>query len=156
AATVQNLVLKSRAVAELAIADEDIAQLPSLRGQADPAATVLKGLAVRAESADPAVLHVSYRGRQSDDCPAILNAVLEAYRHMITSLRAGSAEESWQRITRAKNDILTELRQREAERQVFRDQATWGAQAKPVFQVEQQRLADLQMRADGLAKHTVR
>jgi hypothetical protein len=101
------ILLRSPLLIEQAVAAHKLAALKSLTGR-DAVGAIIQGLSVRRDAEAP-VLVLTFKGADTKDATAILNALIASFREFLeTTYRTGN-EEILQLISRARDGLLREL-----------------------------------------------
>ncbi len=141
-------LLRSPLVVDKAVARLDARGLPSLRGSRDPTAIILAGL-----QAEPAgtrfektedVLQLHYSGSKPEDCPVILNAVIEAYQEFIGQTYQDFSEQTVELIVKAKDVLHRQLREKELEYQKFRENSPLLLTGDEAANLHEERLVEIE------------
>ncbi len=118
-------LLRSRMLIDRAVAKLDLNALPSLRDSRDPTAVIAGGLHVAPAGERYAwtddILVLSYSGSHREDCPVILNAIIEAYQEFIGQTYQDFSKQTVELIVKAKDVLHKEMLEKEAKYQKFRE-----------------------------------
>jgi succinoglycan biosynthesis transport protein ExoP len=103
------IILKSPAIADLALKKGQLGKLKSLAGVGDPQAVIMGSLTVSRDtqgtSGSTSILNLSYKGPIPEDCAVILAAVVESYKDFLDKTYRNVNEDTVSLIEKAK-DIL--------------------------------------------------
>ena len=111
------ILIRSPLIVEKAVADDDLASLPSLSDSSNPVSKIIGGLEAQRSGGratpDPNVFKLGYRGLNAEDCEKILNSVIAAYQDYLGKTYQGVSDDTMQLISQAKDELhehLTETR----------------------------------------------
>ena len=105
------VVLRSPLIVERAVKKRDLGSLKSFEGGGDPIAIIGAGLLVgrdnnKDSSTGPSnIVNMSYRVLVSEDCPRILNAIIDSYQEFLDYNYTSSTAETLTLINKAR-DVL--------------------------------------------------
>ena len=135
----QFAMMRSPVVVERALKNKkklDLSTLPSLRGSSNPVGAIVGGLQTeddeRLAKSNTSILPVMYRGGDSEDCPKVLAAVLDAYQEFLGETYQDLSKETVKLISQAKDVLMNQLAEKEKAYRKFRQEAPllWkGAEA---------------------------
>lgn len=128
----QSVLIRSQRIVKRAVETFDLKSLPSLAHDHNPVNTIIRGLNVIHQPGTEGVLNMSYSGPVADDCRTILNAVIQSYGGFLRENHKSFTEETAQLITNAKDDLLQQLNEKEAEYRKFRKETPeiWSGDSK--------------------------
>lgn len=97
--------------------------LPSLRGITSPVDFMLENLTVEEKELESGVLDVRYRSKDAEDCYKVVSTLVECYHEFLEESSKDIGEETTTLIVKAKNELLTELQNKEQKYHSFRQSA---------------------------------
>jgi capsular exopolysaccharide synthesis family protein len=124
----------------------ELPPLSVLVGQSDAGVigTIRGGLSAAREGNDPTaastgIINLSYRGPVAEECPIILDAVIEAYEEYLSEVSKNTAEEAYKEVTEARKALDKELNEKEKLRLDRRDKGPliWGERDSGTFYLAQ-------------------
>jgi len=120
--THQTLV-KSPVIIEQAIKTRKLRELASLADAEDPVEAIALSLGTarataRATSKD--ILQLTYRGRDPEDCAAILNALVECYKEFLAETYQNIGDDTLRSLTEAARALRAEIEKKEKDYETFR------------------------------------
>jgi capsular exopolysaccharide synthesis family protein len=118
----QIILLRSPLIVKKAVERQKLAALSSFGGQ-DPAGQIIAGLNVVRAEEKANILDLAYRSTNPQDCATVLEAVLESYREFLGDTQRSVSTEAVELISEAKDKLLAQLSQKEAEYRGFRQKA---------------------------------
>ncbi len=137
-------LLRSPAIINQAVTDHGLGSLPSLRGSANPTAEIIGGLTVTStDGKSEDVLRLTYAGASPEDCPKILDAVINAYRRFVGDTYQNVNQETIDLITQAKDILDSQIAETQSQYQKFRDEAPLlfvGGEGKNVHEARLQQI----------------
>ncbi|MCU0873571.1 MAG: polysaccharide biosynthesis tyrosine autokinase [Pirellulaceae bacterium] len=119
-------LLRSPVIINEAVEDKkhDLGALASLRGSGNPVGQIIAGLTVQGtvgESGD--LIRFSYSSVNPEDCPKVLNAVIDAYQRFLDDTYQDVNQETADLITTAKELLDDQISDKQQDYQKFRDAA---------------------------------
>lgn len=115
----QALLIRSPVVIKIAVEKGKLASLPTLQGT-DPVRAVIGRLNVKPTELNANVLDLSCRGSKPQDCAAIVNATMAAYRDYLGASQQSVTAETINVITEAKDVLLKRIQEKETAYRQFR------------------------------------
>lgn len=154
----QIFLIRSPRIVGRAVAQANLAALPSLAGQPDPVQTIINGLSAYHQEETFGLLKLYYTGPDRDDCRKILEAVVQAYRGFLRDSSQSVNQETVNLVAKAKDELLEQLNAAEARYREFKKNApaaiTAGSGAAG-HNIHRLRLADIErQRSELLLKRT--
>jgi capsular exopolysaccharide synthesis family protein len=153
-ATTSQELLKSSAVLERAVQDGKLAELASLAAEKEgPVEALRKALTVSANKGPVGptnVLKVSFRGREPDDCPVVVNAVLKSFTAFLDKQYQNVSDDTIDLIVRDRNSLQKELAEKEAAYQKFRETSPVLGKGRNGLDLRQERLNNIQAKRSAL------
>jgi uncharacterized protein involved in exopolysaccharide biosynthesis len=147
-------VLRSSQIIESAIRSPQVAsRRTSIRGDADPVASVRSGLAVvstKTPSGQGNLFQLSYRGKDGADSQTILLAVLESYTEFLRKKHQEIAGDTLELLLREQEKVRKELAAEEAEYRSFREQAPLLGRGRDGLELKQDRFHNIQSKRSAL------
>jgi polysaccharide biosynthesis transport protein len=152
------ILLRSPAIINQAVKKHDLAALPSLRASGNPTGQIISGLSVagtpgaRGDSGD--VIRFTYQSSSPEECPKVLEAVIDAYREFLGETYQNVNQETLDLISQAKDVLDRQIMETQREYQSFRDEAPLlylGGEGKNVHEARLQQIET--MRADIQAEN---
>lgn len=140
-------LLRSPVIINQAVQKHELGALPSLRGSGNPAAQIIDGLTVAAtigESGD--IIRFSYASSSPEDCPKVLEAVIDAYHDFLGETYQNVNQETAALITQAKDVLDRQITETQQEYQKFRDAAPLmylGGEGKNVHEARLQEIESI-------------
>lgn len=116
-------VLASPTVIARAVEKFNLATLPSLRDSDNPTLKIVGGLGVESKSTGGTLVTLTYRGSESKDCAAIVDALMKTYQEFVGETYQNFSDETIKLITEAKDVLLKQLTEKETAYREFRQQA---------------------------------
>jgi polysaccharide biosynthesis transport protein len=115
------VLIRSPLIVKKAIKLGNLSALSSFAGQADPTGTIRGSLTAAREGNEPTaastgIINLSYRGPVPEECPLILQAVIDGYEEYLKDVSKNTAAEAYQEVTKAKEALEAELQQQEQTR----------------------------------------
>lgn len=118
------LLLRSPVIVEKAVKKHNLASLPSLKTSGNPVSTIISRLGVSgSDERDGDIVRFTYSSSNRDDCPIVLDAVIDAYQDFLGETRQNLSQETIDLITQAKDELDKQISQQSAEYQKFRFEA---------------------------------
>jgi hypothetical protein len=144
------ILLRSPLLLQKAIRRGKLDSLKSLTGR-DPVAALAAGLTVRRDPDAPAsVLLLTFEGGAAGDSVAILTALLDSYRDYLAETYRNVSDDTLELITRGRDTVQRELRDKEADYREFRQKSPLLGQGKDGTSVQQERIAGLEAKKTAL------
>lgn len=145
------VLIRSPLIVGRAVQRRNLADLPSFRGQSDPAAVIPQALKVTRDTKESGVsasniLYLSYEGPVPEDCAAVINAIVASYREFLDEAYRSMSNETLELITQAKNYLQKDLKDKEEAYRQFREKAPVLLKGKSGFGLGQERIASLENR----------
>jgi polysaccharide biosynthesis transport protein len=117
-------LLRSPAIVQRAVQKHDLGSLPSFRGGGNPAGRIIAGLTVSATTGTTGdLLLFTYSSPDAEECPRVLDAMIDAYRDFLTENHQDFSQELVDLITQAKDVLDRQILEVQQQYQQFRDQA---------------------------------
>jgi succinoglycan biosynthesis transport protein ExoP len=119
------VVLRSPLIIERAVKKRGLEGLKTFEGRGDPVGVVAGGLVVsRDNNKDSAgglnnIVNLSFRGTVSEDCPRIINAIIESYQEFLDYAYISSTELTLTLITQAREALKKDKMEAEAKHRKF-------------------------------------
>jgi uncharacterized protein involved in exopolysaccharide biosynthesis len=138
-------VLKSSPIIEAALRGREAAP--------ERVAQVRAGLAVvsvKTPAGQGNLFNLSYRGREGEDCCALLEAVLTSYRESLEKKHQATAGDTVEWLLREQEKVRGELAEQEAAYRAFREQAPLLGKAHDGLELRQERLRNIQSKRSAL------
>jgi uncharacterized protein involved in exopolysaccharide biosynthesis len=142
--TIINAALQTKGLGLLATFDPENG---SLSEQIRNALSVSAGKAVPGQ---PAVYKVSCRGSNTDDCRAVLAAVLQALNEFLAKKYQTSGDDTLSLILREKDALQKSLKEKEIAYREFREKAPLLGKNKDGLELRQERLSSIQSKLSAL------
>jgi capsular exopolysaccharide synthesis family protein len=134
------VLIRSPMIVRKAIERGNLTGLSSFAGQADPTGTIRGSLTAAREGSEPAaastgIINLSYRGPVPEECPLILQAVIDGYEEYLKEVSRNTAEETYEQVTKAKTFLEQELKRQEDDRKARRKKGPliWGEKDSGTF-----------------------
>jgi capsular exopolysaccharide synthesis family protein len=119
----QIILLRSPLIIRKAVERHKLAALPSFGGIADPTGQIIGGINITRAEEKATVLDLTFRAANPQDCAAVLDAVLESYQEFLGDTQRSVSSEAIDLISEAKDKLLAQLSQKEADYRTFRQKA---------------------------------
>jgi capsular exopolysaccharide synthesis family protein len=153
--TTHLLLIKSQLIVERAVKKRDLGRLPSLQGKGDPAAVVRAGLGAEREKdasggAPNNVINLTYSCTVAEDCPAVLNAIIDCYKEFLDETYHIVSDDTVAQITKGRDALKTQLDEKEKEYYGFREKSPLIWKGKDGINVQQERVAGIEARRSAL------
>jgi capsular exopolysaccharide synthesis family protein len=143
----QMQIFKSPRIVAQAVEKNNLQSLPAFAG-GSAVKSIVRELEVtkggEGKAKDAKVLCASFQSPYPEDCPIVLNAVVESYQDFLGETFRNTSSEAVELITKAKSEVGEELREREAEYQEFRKNAPLIWKGEESLNVHQDRLAKIE------------
>lgn len=133
----QILLIRSPRIVQQAVQAHRLGSLPSLSGTRIPAAQILESLAATQAPGHAQMIELTYRGTDPEQCATVLNAVIDSYQKFLDQARQhDSGGELVALVTRAKDELMADLREKEDAHRTFRRENPLlsGADDRPVHE----------------------
>ena len=146
------VLLRSPVIVERAVKEHNLQDLPSFAGQGNPSGQIMGNLSVsvaQGGGANP-ILSLTYRGAASEDCRAVLNAVIHTYENFLEETYQNVNKESAGLIKKATELLLTDLKELKKKQQALRETAPVLIHNKEGVTAQQERLAGIDARRSAL------
>jgi capsular exopolysaccharide synthesis family protein len=118
-------LLRSPIIIDQAIERNQLRSLPSLRGSGDLAHTIIAGLRVSSSGnrTGSDIISLSYQSGSRDDCPKVLNGIIDAYQNFLGETYQNVSLETLKLIEQAKDEVGLQAEQAEKDYREFRAEA---------------------------------
>lgn len=145
------VLLKSPLIADMAVKKRELNKLPSLANVSDPVGVITGSLGVNREkdvsSGGPNnIINMSYRCTVPEDCGKILEAIIESYKDFLDEKYRGFSEETLNLITRGRDALQTDLREKNKSYKEFRENSPLIWKGKEGLTVQQARVSEIEAR----------
>lgn len=139
------VLMGSPLVVSKAVEKHELEKLPEFVGMGDPTRRIISELKVRPSDENTDVLYLSYRSGDPKTCQAVLAAVADSYSTFLGDTHQSISEDVLKLITEAKDVLLGQLTEKEANYQKFRQEAPliFGTDAV-AKNVHKERLAEIE------------
>jgi capsular exopolysaccharide synthesis family protein len=144
------ILLRSPVIINQAVKKHDLGMLPTLRASGNPAGRIIGGLTVAGSAGGSGdsgdVIRFTYSSASPDECPKVLDAVIDAYRDFLGETYANVNQETVDLITQAKDVLDRQIMETQREYQAFRDQAPLlylGGEGKNVHEARLQQIESM-------------
>lgn len=142
---IHETLLRSPVIISQAIEKHDLASLPSLRGKGNPAGTIIGGLGVSGTTSPTGdVIRFTYRSAAREDCPKVLNAIIEAYQDFLGETYQNVSQEAFDLITQAKDQLDDQISKAEEEYRKFRYEAPLLFSGTSALNIHEARLTSIE------------
>jgi capsular exopolysaccharide synthesis family protein len=146
------VVLRSPLIVNAAVKKGKLQNLRSFADGTDPAAAVMGGLGITREATEGGaanILNITFHSRIAEDCPSVLDAIVESYRDFLDTTYHNVSEDTFNLITQAKDLLEKGLTEKESLYRKFRLGIPVLWKNKEGLTVQQERLYHLEKkRAD--------
>jgi capsular exopolysaccharide synthesis family protein len=121
------VVIRSSVIVERAVKKRNLQQLHSFGGQGDPTGAIVASLGAARDNKDSNsgpnnIINLSYRGSVADDCPEVLNAIIESYKSFLDEAYHNVSDENLTLITAHRDHLKREVIEARAKHRAFRNQ----------------------------------
>jgi capsular exopolysaccharide synthesis family protein len=153
--TTHLLLIKSQLIVERAVKKRDLGRLPSLQGKGDPVGVIRAGLGAEREKdasggAPNNVINLTYSCPVAEDCPAVLNAIIDSYKEFLDETYHIVGDDTVAQITRGRDALKTQLADKEKEYYDFRQKSPLIWKGKDGINVQQERVANIEAKRSAL------
>ncbi|HEX5272654.1 MAG TPA: Wzz/FepE/Etk N-terminal domain-containing protein, partial [Gemmataceae bacterium] len=128
------VLIKSPLIVGRAVQKHHLATLPSFAGQGDPTPSIIGSLTAARDGKDWSttnVVNLSYRGSASDDCPVVLNAVIDSYRDFLEETYRNVSDNTLELITKARDLLDQDLKEKRKKYREFRENSPLAGESSP-------------------------
>ena len=146
----QMIMLRSPAVIRNAVEKHELASLTMFKGGGDPTGAIVSRLGVIQANEKVNVLDITYSGNNADDCPTVINAVIESYEEFLQESHQNVGKETVELIGQAKETLLSELAKKEDAYREFRLTAPLIWTKEGTLNVHRARLGNIESARSGL------
>lgn len=119
--------LRSPVVVAEAIKKWNLQSLPSFANVADPTNTIISSTTVshdkNSEGGSSVILFLSFRGPVAEDCPKVLNALIDSYREFLDKNYQNVNNDNLKLITQKVEELQEKLTEKERKYREFRERA---------------------------------
>jgi capsular exopolysaccharide synthesis family protein len=117
-------VMTSPRFVEQALEPHGLGSFRSLEGSADPVQTAIRSLAVsvhqdEAQRTPGSILHLSFQGSVAEDCPRVLEALIDRYREFLGEISRNVDLEAWKLVAEKAEAAQQSIRQNEVDYRAF-------------------------------------
>jgi capsular exopolysaccharide synthesis family protein len=121
------VVIRSSVIVERAVKKRNLQGLHSFSGQGDPTGSIVAALGAARDNKDSTsgpnnIINLSYRGTVADDCPEVLNAIIESYKSFLDEAYHNVSDENLTLITAHRDHLKRELIEARSKHRSFRNQ----------------------------------
>ena len=153
-ATHQTL-LKSPLIVERAVKKKNLGALECFAGEEDVTETILLSLTVaRTRAAGPTasnVLDLAFRGGKADECPIVLNAIIDSYKDFLDETYRNISEDTLKLVVQARDVLQKDLMKQEIAYRTFRTEAPiLLLRGKDGTNLTQERLSSIEAKRSAL------
>ena len=121
--TTHETLLRSSLVIRQAVEKHRLQELSTLRGSSNPVGQIIAGLKVEGIAGDSGdIIKFSYSSASSDDCPAVLNALIDSYTGFLGETYQNVNQETLDLIGQAKDVLDSQIAKAQQDYQAFRGQ----------------------------------
>lgn len=155
--TTATILIRSPLIVSQAVRKHELQHLAPFAGGGDPTGTIIGGLNVNVAGGNGTILDLTYRGTDAASCAKVLDAVIDSYRMFLGKSHEDINEETMQLITDAKDSLLKQLSEKEANYSQFRQDAPllWNGSGEAALNIHQARLSAIEAaRSDLLISRT--
>lgn len=139
----QMIMMRSPAVVRNAVEKHNLAAL-EMFGGGDPTGAIVSRLSVNQANEKVNILDITYPGSVADECPKVINAVIESYQEFLQESHQNVGKETVDLINQAKETLLSELAKKEAAYREFRQTAPLIWTKEGTLNVHRARLANIE------------
>jgi capsular exopolysaccharide synthesis family protein len=150
-------LLQSPLIIERAVKKFELHTLKSFENR-DPTGAIAAGLGVSRDnpkdsSSGPSnIVNLSFKGPVSDDCPRVLNALIETYRDFLDQAYLSANDQTLSLITQAREFLKKDLDEARAKHRKFRADSQILWQNKDGVSVPQERFHEIETQRTALLK----
>jgi capsular exopolysaccharide synthesis family protein len=142
---IHETLLRSPVIVSQAIEKHDLASLPSLRGPSSPVGTIIGGLGVSGSGSPTGdVIRFTYQSESRDDCPKVLEAIIEAYQDFLGDTYQSASQETADLISQAKDELNRQISTTEEEYRKFRYESPLLFDGTSALNIHESRLASIE------------
>jgi capsular exopolysaccharide synthesis family protein len=116
-------LIKSPLIVQQAVEKSRLGELRTLAGVGDPASAIIASLAITYGTMRTNILNLTFRGPYAEDCPTILNAVIDTYTEFLALKYKTVSDETLRQITQVTETLQKDLAKKEAAYADFRKQS---------------------------------
>jgi polysaccharide biosynthesis transport protein len=121
-------LISSQAVIVQAVEDGGLGQLPGVRASGNAVGVVMSGLSVSVKEGgghgkSDAIIRLSFTSANREECPKILNAVVDAYQEFLGESHQNISKETSSLIEEAKDQLDRQISESEKTYREFRDKS---------------------------------
>ncbi|HPM79537.1 MAG TPA: polysaccharide biosynthesis tyrosine autokinase [Candidatus Anammoximicrobium sp.] len=142
--TTQETLLRSPVIVGKAVEKHGLGSLPSLRGSGSAVGQIIAGLEVTGTTSTTGdIIRFSYSSNLREDCPKVLDAIIDAYRDFLGETYENVNQETIDLITQAKDVLDRQIGETQKEYQTFREAAPLlylGGEGKNVHEARLQQI----------------
>lgn len=144
-------LLRSPVIISKAVEKHDLGSLPSMRGSGNPVSRVIGGLGVSGTvSGTGDIIQFTFSSGSREDCPKVLEAVIDAYRDFLGETYENVNEETIELIGQAKDVLDRQIGETQREYQKFREDAPLLYLGGEGQNVHESRLSQIEGMRSGL------
>jgi capsular exopolysaccharide synthesis family protein len=146
-------LIKSPVIVRKAAARKEVQGLATLAG-GDRTGTILGGLAVGRDK-DPSgsvsnIFELSFRGPVAEDCPIIVNAVIDSYRDFLEENYHNVSRNTLKLITNAQDSLQNDKAKKQKEYEEFQINSPIVLRGKDGTNIHQERIGNIETRVSAL------
>jgi capsular exopolysaccharide synthesis family protein len=117
-------LLRSPVIINQAIENHDLRSLPSFRADSNPVGRIVAGLTITARTGQTGdIITFTYSSPAAEECPRVLEAVMDAYRDFLGENQQNSSRELVDLVTTAKDVLDRQIAEVQEQYSQFREQA---------------------------------
>lgn len=134
----------------------DLQALETFAGKGDPTGTIIGSLGISRDGTKDSmggftnILNLNYRGPVAEDCPKVLECVLESYKDFLDETYRSGSEDKFLQIKKLKEQILGNVEEREQKLRDFKLRSTLVFRGKEGINIHQTRLFEIETKRSVL------
>jgi polysaccharide biosynthesis transport protein len=152
-----SVLIKSPVIVGRAVKKHNLQDLQTFAGVGDPTGNILSHLTVSRDTKEGVsnnILMLSFRGGVPDECAKVLNAIIDGYKDFLDETYKNVSDDTLHLITRARDELLTDLQKKESEYRQFRVRAPLLWKGKEGTSLHQERLSNIEAkRSAAIVRH---
>jgi capsular exopolysaccharide synthesis family protein len=142
------VLIRSVLIVEKAVKKRNLGSLPSFANSGDPTLAIIASLTAIRDSKDAStptnIIALSYRGTTAEECPIVLDAVIESYRDFLDETYRNVNDNTLELINRARDILKQDLEERKKKYNEFRESAPVLLQGKDGTLASHSHLAEME------------
>ncbi len=147
------VLIRSPLIVGEAVREANLQKLESFASAPNPTSDIIRSLTVTREATESGstnILNLSFRSSIADDCPVVLNAVVDRYKNELGRTYDSVNKQTLKLISEAKDKIGEHLTKKDREWRKFREKSPELLKGKDGLNVRQTRLFDIEAKRSVL------